>query len=48
MADNNDRTAEIKAIVEAYMERHTAGDVDGIIVEVDVKEGAFVEVGPVK
>jgi len=25
-----------------------AGDVDGIIVEVDVKDGAFVEVGPVK
>lgn len=31
MADRLDRTAEIKAIVEAYMERHTAGDVDGII-----------------
>ena len=25
-----------------------AGDVDGIIVEVDVKDGKFVEVGPVK
>ena len=25
-----------------------AGDVDGIIVEVDVQDGKFVEVGPVK
>ena len=25
-----------------------AGDVDGIIVEVDVKDGKFVEIGPVK
>ena len=30
------------------MEFDAAGDVDGIIVEVDVQDGKFVEVGPVK